>query len=204
MDLGTELFRTRGRAAQPVVAEVLRELERSDMVLLAQERNEVKTPPLKRLTERHHALARAIANGMAPGEAAVFHGYSVSRVSILQSDPAFKELLCFYRDAAERPYRDLNNRLAGIAMDAVEELSLRLEDDMQIEEVKEKKLSVGQLVELTKMGADRTGHGPSNTNLNVNVDLAGRLEAARKRVAARGLTVIEGGKLVEGEAREIE
>ena len=59
-------------------------------------------------------------------------------------------------------------------------------------QAEEKKISVGQLMELTKLGADRTGHGPqSSTNLNVRVDLADRLKAARQRVLERGQQVIE-------------
>lgn len=193
MNLSAEIFRTRGRAAKPIEAAVLRELDASDMVLLATERG-TKPSAVKRLTERHHALARNIASGMQIGEAALFQGYTISRVSILQSDPAFKELLEFYREDAQRPYRDLHVRLSGLATDAAEELSSRLDDDMQMEDSKDKKISIGQLMELTKMGADRTGFGPQATNLNVNVDLAGRLEAARKRVAMRKLTVIEGGR----------
>jgi hypothetical protein len=192
MELNAELFRTRGRAAVPVEAAVIRELDRADIVLLTQEKGS-QASSIKRLSERHHALARNIASGMPVGDAATLQGYSASRVSILQSDPAFKELLAFYREDAQRPYRDLHVRLSGLAMDATEELSNRLEEEPE-------KVSIGQLVELAKMGADRTGHGPqtSSMNLNVNVDLAGRLEAARKRVAMRKLKVINGG-LIEGE-----
>jgi hypothetical protein len=186
MDLSAEIFRTRGRAPKPIHAAVVRELDRADLVLLATEKGSTSNA-VKRLTERHHALARNIASGMAIGEAAVLQGYSISRVSILQTDPAFKELLNFYREDVQRPYRDLHTRLAGLSMDAAEELSNRLEEEPD-------KVSIGQLMEITKLGADRTGHGPQATNLNVNVDLAGRLEAARKRVALRKLTVIEGDK----------
>ncbi len=190
MDLSGELFRTRGRAPKPIAAVVVRELEKNDLLLLDGEKGS-KPSALKRLTERHHALARNIASGMAPGEAAIIQGYSLSRVSILQNDPAFKELLKFYREDAERPFRDLHNRLAGMSMDAAEELAARLEEDIQAED---KKISIGQLMEITKLGADRTGFGPQSSQLNVNVDLSGRLEAARKRVAMRKLKVIEGGK----------
>lgn len=195
MELNSELFRTKGRAVRPIVAAVVRELDSADIILLGSEKGS-KPSAVKRLTERHHALARNIASGMAISEAALFQGYTISRVSILQNDPAFKELLEFYREDAQRPYRDLHNRLSGLAADAAEELSARLEDDMQVEEVKDKKISIGQLVELTKMGADRTGHGPQSSSLNINahIDLASKLEAARKRVALRKLTVIEGGK----------
>lgn len=186
MDLSTEIFRTRGRAPKPLTVSVVRELDRADLVLLATEKGS-KPCAIKRLTERHHALARNIASGMPPGEAGMLQGYSISRVSILQNDPAFKELLEFYREDAQRPYRDLHVRLSGLSMDAAEELSNRLEEEPE-------KITNNQLMELTKLGADRTGHGPSSTSLNVNVDLAGRLEAARKRVQARKMTVIEGGK----------
>jgi hypothetical protein len=193
MELNAELFRTRGRAAKPVEAAIVRELDSADMVLLSTERG-VKPSAVKRLTDRHHNLARNLASGMPAGEAAVLCGYTASRVSILQNDPAFKELLEFYREDANRPYRDLHVRLSGLALDAAEELSNRLEEEPE-------KISIGQLTELTKLGADRTGHGPQSSTLNVNVDLAGRMEAARKRVAMRKLEVIEGG-LVEGEVIE--
>lgn len=183
MDLSTEIFRTRGRAAKPVSAAVVRALDEADLSLLADEKGSVPAA-VKRLSERHHALARNLAGGMAPSEAAIVCGYSLSRVSILQDDPAFKELLHFYREDVKGQYRDLHTRLAGIAADALDVLQDRLEEQPE-------DLSVGQLIELSKMGADRTGFGPqtSQTNLNVNIDLASRLEAARKRVRER---VIEG------------
>lgn len=194
MDLSAEIFRTRGRAPKPVVATVVRQLDTADLVLLGQEKGS-KTPAIKRLRERHHALARNIASGMSPGEAGLLQGYSLSRVSILQNDPAFKELLEFYRQDAQRPYRDLHVRLSGLSMDAAEELSNRLEEEPE-------KITNNQLMEITKLGADRTGHGPSSTSLNVNVDLAGRLEAARKRVKQRKFTVIEGGTDAPDQERE--
>lgn len=183
MDLSGDLFRTRGRAVRAVSAAVVRPLCEADLTLLGDEKGST-APPLKRLSERHHALARNLAGGMAPSEAAILCGYALSRVSILQADPAFRELLAFYRTDVEREYRDLHTRLSGLALDAAEELAERLETEPEA-------ISVGQLMEVVKMGADRTGFGPqsSSTNLNVNVDLAARLEAARKRVRER---VIEG------------
>lgn len=189
VNLETNMFRTRGRAVKPLTVEFVRELEPNDMVLLETEKG-VKPNPIRQLRDRHHALARKLAEGATPGEAAIWCGYSVSRVSILQSDPAFKELLEFYRREVNIQYRDLNGQLASIAMDATSELLDRLETEPE-------KISTNQLMELTKLGADRTGYGPqsSSTNLNVNVDLADRMKAARQRVEARklDLKVIEGG-----------
>jgi hypothetical protein len=179
MDLDIEMFRTRGRAAVPLAAEIVRDLERADMELLTQEKGSV-APPLKRISDRHHALARNLAAGMSDTEAGLICGYTSSRISILKADPAFKNLMEFYREGVEEVYRDLHEQLSGLAKDAAAEIAMRLEEEPE-------KVSMGQLMELTKMGADRTGHGPqtSNTNLNVNVDMAVRLEAARRRVQDR-------------------
>ena len=129
---------------------------------------------------------------MTETDAALACGYVISRVSILKSDPAFQELLVFYREDTDRAYRDMHERMAGLSRDAVDELHARLESDIEAEE---KKISVGQLLEIAKMGADRTGHGPqSSQTVNVNVGIANRLEAARRRVAGRQAseTIIEG------------
>lgn len=176
-----QVFRTTGRAAKPVSAVVVRELDAADLAALGEEKGS-KPSALKRLSERHHALARVLASGVKPSEAAITCGYAPSRVSILQDDPAFKELLEFYRNDVDAQYRGLHERLSGLALDAAEVLQERLEENSD-------DISFGQLMELTKLGADRTGHGPqSNTvNLNIGVDLADRLQKARERVANRTL-----------------
>lgn len=139
-----------------------------------------EAPALKRITDRHHALARNLASGMTEGEAALVCGLSLSRISILKADPQFNELLLFYRGEVNLVYQDMHEKLAGVASTALDELQDRLEDAPE-------KVSTGQLMELAKLGADRTGYGPqsSQTNLNVNVDMASRLQAARRRVAER-------------------
>lgn len=180
-----DAFRVNGRASQPLTAVQVRELDQCDIALLAENRG-TSAPPLKRLSERHHALARCLASGMEDGDAAITCGYVASRVSILKADPAFQELLAFYRQNVSDKYLDMHGVLAGLSLDAATELRERLEADMQADD---KTMSTGQLIELTKLGADRTGFGPQSAQLNINVDLAGRLEAARKRVAQRQLSV---------------
>lgn len=183
LDLDISTPRTRGRAPSVVQAEMVRELVPADLALLRVEKGS-KPTPLKRLSERHHSLARALAAGMSPGHAAISCGYDISRVSILQSDPAFRELMNFYREAKDAEYVQMHEALAGLSLDAAQELRERLEESPA-------DITVNQLVEITKMGADRTGHGPqsSQTNVNVNIDMAARLEAARKRVAERQQTI---------------
>lgn len=179
MDLPLDIIRTTGRAkAPPPTAELLREIEVADLALLGEEKGS-RPPPLKRIRDRHHAVARLLAAGKKPGEVAAITGYDLSRISILQNDPAFAELLSFYREDVERAYAGMHEQLAGMSLDAVILLREFMEDTPE-------KLTVGQMIELTKLGADRTGFGPSQkVEQNVNIHLASRLEEARKRVQSR-------------------
>ncbi len=185
MDLDLEIFRTHGRATMPLTWEIIGDLEEADIRALAVEKGS-KPPALKRITDRHHALARNLASGMSEGEACYVCGISNSRVSILKADPAFQELINFYRESVNAQYADMHGRLANLSLDAIQVLSDRLEDSPD-------ELSVNQLIEVTKMGADRTGFGPqsSSTQVNVNVGVADKLSAARARVRERRVALIE-------------
>lgn len=180
MTIPLDIIRTSGRAPSVITAEVLRPLEPGDIAILNEDRA-VKAPPLARLRERHHALARNIASGMKHGEAAAICGYDISRVSILMGDPTFRNLVEFYREDVNRSYAQLHETLSGLAVDAAVELRERIEDNPE-------SLSSGMLNEIVKMAADRTGFGPSSKQeVSVNVNIASRLEEARKRVALRTL-----------------
>jgi hypothetical protein len=186
-DLG---LRTTGRASKKVTAVVAGTLTQSDLDSLADERGTV-AQPIKKLRAKHHALARAIASGVGDGDAAVLIGYTASRVSILKSDPSFKELVRFYTAKVDDQYLGMHERMAGLGLDAVNELSDRLEDEPEA-------FSNTQLLEMASRMGDRTGHGVStSTNVNVKVGLANRLEQARARMteAAAG----DGAKLISGE-----
>ncbi len=181
-DLGLDLdlsaglgMRTRGRKTIAVGVTVERELEAADIEMAGAERGS-KAPDLVKLRDRHHALAKTLAQGTAEGEAAIMCGYSVSRVSILRSDPAFSELVSFYRKGVEEQYYGIHEKLSGLASDSLDELGDRLENRAD-------EFSVTQLMDLTKMGADRTGHGPSSsTTVDVRHGLADKMESARKRI----------------------
>lgn len=169
-------LRTRGRAERPVVFEVGRELEPEDLELLSEEGRAQPVPQLTKLRERHHTLAKMLAQGTPEGEAAIACGYALSRVSILKADPSFRELVAFYRQGVQERYYDMHEAAAALGRDAIEELHERLEEDPE-------SFSIGQLMTLSSTMMDRTGHGPSSsTNVNVNIGLADKLEAARKRV----------------------
>lgn len=157
-------------------AAVVRSLTGEDLALLEEER-ETKAPPLKRLGERHHALAKCLADGMQGWEAALACSYSPSRVSILQADPTFQGLIKFYRDGVDRRFFSTHEQMAALSRDAMAELQERLEEEPE-------KMRTDQLIELSKFGTDRTGFGPSQTNVNLHLDGAAKLASARKRVLA--------------------
>lgn len=182
MSLG---LRTTGRAKKTVAADFERELASDDLDSLLSERG-VAPPQVIHLRERHHALARSIAEGVRPGEAALTHRYSQSRMSILLSDPAFQELVAHYREIVNERFVDLQDKLAELSLDAAHILQARMEETPD-------DLSDALVLQILQVGADRTGHGPSQkTEVNIKVGLADRLSAGRDRIAlARNVTPAE-------------
>lgn len=134
-----------------------------------------KAPDIKKLRSGHHALARALASGMKPGEAGLLTGYSPSRVSILQADPSFKELLVLYRSNTQERYYEMHDRLAQLGKDSADEIIQRLEDTPE-------DFSITQLTDIMTKTADRSGNGPTSTTVDVRIGLADKLNAAQARL----------------------
>ena len=155
----------------------MRELTPADLEEVEAPRDSKPPGLVKRLTNRHHALAQALARGMAPADAGHATGYSPSRVSILQRDPAFRDLVRFYGQKIEAAFAGMHETLAGLSLDAAQVLRDRLEETPE-------EIGNRDLIDLVKTGADRTGHGPSSKEeKTVTLDLSDRLAAARARVA---------------------
>lgn len=170
-DLALQVFQEPRRP--PAQVQFVRELESADLALL--ERPAPATiPSIKRIRDSHHALARALASGMKHIEAAAVCGFTPSRISVLLKDPQFAELLAFYRAEKDVQFSELHSRMATLSHMAAEELQERLEEKPETFENKE-------LMKLIETTADRTGFGPKETRVNVNVELSARLEEARRR-----------------------
>jgi hypothetical protein len=165
-----------GRRSEGAIAE-LRPLTDDDLVLLAAPR-EAERQPLKQLRHKHHALARALANGLSEGEAGIVAGFTPSTVTVLKTDPSFAELVRFYEGENARTFDAINEKIVGVTVAALDEALERFENEPE-------KVPFSIIKELIQLGADRTGHGPSTTqNLNVNIGLADRMAAAQKRLDA--------------------
>lgn len=138
-----------GRPVVPVNAEYLRDLTEADIALMALQPLGSQPPGLKRVTDRHHMLARLLAGGMPEGEAAIVTGYDVSRISILKNSPAFEELLALYRAEAHREFASALEHMGGLARDAILELRDRLEENGE-------RFSNNELIKMATELTDRT------------------------------------------------
>ncbi len=167
----------------PVQAARGRNLSKSDIAAIRKVPTgslETQTGTLAKIRDTHHGLARLVAAGRRNEEIGAITGYSPSYISQLKSDPAFKNLVEYYREVVTEEYKavevSLHDRLSAVSMVAAEELLDRVT-------TKPEDFTNNELNELIRTTADRTGFGPQSrtTNVNVNVDLATRLGRARER-----------------------
>ena len=166
IDLSAAALASPGRKPLNLVCSLVRPLEDADLAMLAGNR-ETQPFSLKRLSSRHHGLARSLASGVGPGDAAMIHGYDPARVSILQGDPAFKELIAFYTEKIDAAFADVAERMSGLARDSMDVLQERLEDDPDGFTNKE-------LLAIMDSMHDRIGYGKQSTQTNVTIDLSSR------------------------------
>ena len=165
------------RPREALVLEFQRELGAGDLATYHGSVGKAQLNQIKRLRDTHHTLARSIASGMTQIEAANFCGRTPASVHILMQDPTFLELVETYRATQTHMEVSFLAKLKGVGLDALDEIQTRLDTEPEQFDPK-------ALMSLVELSADRIGHGKqsSTTNLNVNVDLASRLEAARKRL----------------------
>lgn len=81
-----------------------------------------------RIKHRHHSLARALAEGLTCTEAAAVTGYAISRVSILQNDPAFAELVANYTSQVREKFLDAQQKRAELHETVIDELQARIDE----------------------------------------------------------------------------
>jgi len=112
--------------------------------------------PLQRIRSTHHRLAQLVAEGRKGTEISLIMGYSQSRISILQNDPAFQELVAFYKNQQAAVFLNVQERLADLGMAATEELRERLEEDPS-------QFTHRDLMELQKTTFDRSIAPPKVT-----------------------------------------
>lgn len=166
-ELDLVLRPARGRPPKEFFATYTRDLSAADLAALSLPRS---TAPrsLVRIHASHHSLARCLAAGMKPAQAGLVTGYSASRMSILQNDPAFRALVADYQTEAKSVFADLAERMNDLSLDAIEILQERLHEAPE-------GFTIPVLLDLVKTFADRTGHGPGqDVNVKMSLDLIDR------------------------------
>lgn len=128
----------------------------------------------KRLRDSHHAVARLLTQGLTPTQVSLQTGYSISRISVLQTYPAFIELMAAYRNDKNAERMAFEHRMALLAEDGVQELHERLHDNPET-------FSNETLLETVKVIADRAGFAPISRSINKSVtyNIGDRLDRAR-------------------------
>lgn len=195
--------RAQGRKVEVHLA-FRRDLNAGDLAALATGSLGSGAPAVLKLRHSHHALARLIAEGKENVEAAAITGYTPGRVSILKADPAFQELVAYYKNQVEELFIDFHERLRNLGFDSIEELSDRLENDP-------KSFRNNEIMELVKLASDRTGHGPSarvqHTHTHFSDEVLDRLKAeaaVRSRSSVKELPHLTGGgRTIEGTVVEV-
>lgn len=163
IDLGAlSLGSARGRKPTEHGFAVVRELTEADIpLLLMPEALGSKTPAVQKMRQSHHALARLLAEGRKGVECSAILGISQSRISILRQDPAFQELVEFYSKQKDEIYLDVHQRLAGLAVDTLEEIHERLGEDPD-------SFSNKELLMVAEMALDRSVAPPKKAESEAN------------------------------------
>jgi hypothetical protein len=131
-------------------------------------------------------MAQLFACGLKTKEVAELTGYSLARVSVLRSNPAFDDLVDQKRGLDEVEIRDGMQAYYQIILEnglkAERKLADKLDDDDETEE-----LSVRELISISRDSADRVGLSKRTVQTNISVDFAQMLD----RAIARTRTVRE-------------
>lgn len=141
------------------------------------------TSPIQVIRDRHHAVARLLATGLAPKAIADHLSMSTQSVRTLAKDPSVVELIAEYHveySSQIKPLADETNRLlGGIRIKALRLMNERLE---QAEEGGEA-IPIQRLAQMAELSSDRTGYAKRTEVVLRDGDFAAKLELARARSA---------------------
>lgn len=167
-------------------------LDEAHVVALVQSKAEgevlgVTPAPLRRISRTHHRLAQLLATGMDEGQAGMLCGFAASTVSILKSDPMFRETMALYESQTDAAFVEVLEQMKDLHLDVVHEIRDRMA-------ALGDKAPLRELTELFKAVSDRVGFGPSSSSRseNVSVTLSGA-DIARIKSTHAGPTLTSYG-----------
>ncbi len=140
--------------------------------------------PIQKMRDSHHRVARLLASGIYKDyEVAAICGYSLAMIGILKRDPAVAELIAHYRALSYNEDADVISEAKARSLRIMAKYDRKLEDMIDEDEP----MSVQQVLAVSADRHNRVGITAKQTNFNVNVGMAEKLEAAlarSKKVAA--------------------
>ena len=168
------------KAHLPIEMVVVRALVPEDIPVLASPPPMgTQAPTVQALRASHHQLAQLLAKGMSGTEASLVTGYSLSRISILRSDPTFAELLANYQVNRELVFADTLERMRILGLSTLDELQDRLEaaperwSNRELMEMAElmlvKPRIAGPMGQSSPLGSPSQGGQPGSGGVTVNV-----------------------------------
>lgn len=166
---------------RPTVDSV-RELSEEDLACLIRAPSVI--PPMKKLRDSHHRVARLMAMGLRPGQLATATGYSHGRISTLAQDPAFQELVAHYRSLVDDSFKEVADDYYD-TLSANRIIAARLLND-KLCDADPDDIGFRELVLIHADAADRTGYPKRTVALNVNADFASLLDRAIERSKEAG------------------
>lgn len=104
--------------------------------------------------ERHHSVARMIAQGMSHQLIATLTGYEPGYIGILLEAPSMEALVSHYRAQVGNAHDIIIERVRYAGMSALEQLISKFESGEAVDD--------STLVAVAKLGLDRSGHGPTS------------------------------------------
>lgn len=171
-----------GSIRAPLSLVYLRDLTEAD--LLAAERitpQKQQPTSVGKIRTSHHSVARMVAIGKPVVEIAATVGRDPSGIYKLLHDPAFQELVSYYRSMTDEVQIDTARRIAGMTNDAMEVIHERILENPE-------RVKTEELIKVVTMGLDRTGFGPkttSNINLRAMVVTDAQLDRIKQEALSR-------------------
>jgi len=119
---------TRGRAPSVLRMERLRDITMDELRAMTVPGEAPAGPLLQKVRQIHHLQARLLSEGRTQTEVAALCGTSINRLSMLQKDPMFQELIEYYRRQGEHAFVEVKEKLGVLGTMATEELIERLDE----------------------------------------------------------------------------
>lgn len=167
-----------GRSVRERKIGSVRSLAVDDLQILTEKRTR---PAAARFRDPHHNVARLIAAGLRLPEVAKRTGYSIGRVTMLHGDPAFQELIAYYRKLVDQTFLMATDDYFELLTSNMVKAERMIADKLDTADFDGETLPVRDLATISRDAADRLGYGKKQTTVNVNVDFAAQLERAIKR-----------------------